>query len=58
VQWAEGNANFSIVIVFRCADNLMVGFEQREEADRLRGMNWHASEPVTIVLSWAGGLKK
>jgi hypothetical protein len=33
---AEGNANFSIVIVFRYADDLMVGFEHREEAERLR----------------------
>jgi len=29
---AQGNANFSIVIVFRYADDLMVGFEHREEA--------------------------
>jgi hypothetical protein len=36
---AEGNANFSIVIVFRCADDLMVGFEHREEAERLQGIN-------------------
>ena len=34
---AEGNANFSIVIVFRYADDLMVGFE--EEAERLQGIN-------------------
>jgi len=27
---AEGNANFSIVIVFRYADDLMVGFERLE----------------------------
>src|ERR1700733_539400 len=33
---AEGNANFSIVIVFRYADDLMVGFEHREEAERLQ----------------------
>jgi hypothetical protein len=33
---AEGNANFSIVIVFRYADDLLVGFEQREEAERPR----------------------
>src|SRR5271167_490916 len=32
---AEGNANFSIVIVFRYADDLMVGFQYREEAVRL-----------------------
>jgi hypothetical protein len=36
---AEGNANFSIVIVFRYADDLMVGFEHREEAERLQGIN-------------------
>jgi hypothetical protein len=36
---AEGNANFSIVIVFRYADDLMVGFEHREEAERLHGIN-------------------
>ena len=36
---AEGNANFSIVIVFRYADNLMVGFEHLEEAERLQGIN-------------------
>jgi hypothetical protein len=34
---AEGNANFSIV--FRYADDLMVGFEHREEAERLQGIN-------------------
>jgi hypothetical protein len=28
---AEGNANFPIVIVFRYADDLMAGFEHREE---------------------------
>ena len=42
---AEGNANFSIVIVFRYADDLMVGFEHREEAERLQGINQHASAP-------------
>jgi hypothetical protein len=42
---AEGNANFSIVIVFRYADDLMVGFEHREEAERLQGINGHASAP-------------
>ena len=42
---AEGNANFSIVIVFRYADDLMVGFEHREEAERLQGINLHASAP-------------
>jgi hypothetical protein len=36
---AEGNANFSIVIVFRYAADLMVGFEHREEAERLQGIN-------------------
>jgi hypothetical protein len=36
---AKGNANFSIVIVFRYADDLMVGFEHREEAERLQGIN-------------------
>jgi len=36
---AEGNANFSIVIVFRYADDLMAGFEHREEAERLQGIN-------------------
>jgi hypothetical protein len=36
---AGGNANFSIVIVFRYADDLMVGFEHREEAERLQGIN-------------------
>jgi hypothetical protein len=36
---AEGNANFSTVIVFRYADDLMVGFEHREEAERLQGIN-------------------
>ena len=36
---AEGNANFSIVLVFRYADDLMVGFEHREEAERLQGIN-------------------
>ena len=36
---AKGNANFSIVIVFRYADNLMAGFEHREEAERLQGIN-------------------
>jgi hypothetical protein len=35
---AEGNANFSIVIVFRYADDLMAGFEHREEAERLQGL--------------------
>jgi len=35
----EGNANFSIVIVFRYADDLMVGSEHREEAERLKGIN-------------------
>src|ERR1700681_1520815 len=33
---AEGNANFSIVIVFRYADDLMVGFERRAEAEGIR----------------------
>jgi hypothetical protein len=42
---AEGNANFSIVIVFRYADDLMAGFEHREEAERLQGINQHASRP-------------
>jgi len=37
---AEGNANFSIVIVFRYADDLMVGFERREEAERLQGIDY------------------
>jgi len=36
---AEGNANFSIVIIFRYPDDLMVGFEHREEAERLQGIN-------------------
>jgi hypothetical protein len=36
---AEGNANFSIVMVFRYADDLMAGFEHREEAERLQGIN-------------------
>jgi hypothetical protein len=36
---AEGNANFSIVIVFRYAADLMVGFEHREEAERLQRIN-------------------
>jgi hypothetical protein len=36
---AEGNANFPIVIVFPYADNLMVGFAHREEAERLQGIN-------------------
>jgi hypothetical protein len=36
---AEGNANFSIVIVFRYADDLMVGFEHRADAERLQGIN-------------------
>jgi len=36
---AEGNANFSIVIVFWYGDDLMVGFEHREEAERLQGIN-------------------
>ena len=42
---AEGNANFSIVIVFRYADDLMAAFEHREEAERLQGINQHASAP-------------
>jgi hypothetical protein len=54
---AEGNANFSIVIVFRYANDLMAGFEHREEAERLQGINQHASAPVTVVLNWAAGLK-
>jgi hypothetical protein len=36
---AEGNANFSIVMVFRYTDDLMVGLEHREEAERLQGIN-------------------
>ena len=32
---AEGNANFSIVIVFRYADDLMVGFEEAERPKEL-----------------------
>jgi hypothetical protein len=36
---AEGNANFSIVIVFRYADDLMAGLEHREEAERIQGIN-------------------
>jgi len=55
---AEGNANFSIVIVFRYADDLMAGFEHREKAERLQRINWHASAPVTDVLNWAAELKK
>ena len=47
---AEGNANFSIVIVFRYADDLMVGFEHREEAERLPGINQHASSPSKYAL--------
>ena len=55
---AEGNANFSIVIVFRYADDLMVGFEHREEAERLQGINngrerflvTTNSEPASIFL--------
>ena len=54
---AEGNANFSIVVVFRYADRLMVGFEHRE-AERLQGINQHASAPVTVVLNWAAGAEK
>jgi hypothetical protein len=54
---AEGNANFSIVIVFRYANDLMAGFEHREEAERLQGINQHASAPIT-VLNWAARLKK
>src|SRR5580704_11120650 len=42
---AEGNANFPIVIVFRYADDPMAGFEHREEAERLQGINQHASAP-------------
>ncbi len=42
---AEGNANFPVVIVFRYADDLMAGFEHREEAERLQGINQHASAP-------------
>src|SRR5580700_2825362 len=42
---AEGNPNFPIVIVFRYADDPMAGFEHREEAERLQGMNQHASAP-------------
>jgi hypothetical protein len=42
---AEGNANFPIVIVFRYADDLMAAFEHREEAERLQGINQHASAP-------------
>jgi hypothetical protein len=40
-----------IVIVFRYADDLMAGFEHREEAEG-------ESAPVTVVLNWAAGLKK
>jgi hypothetical protein len=36
---AEGNANFPIIIVFRYVDDLMAGFEHREEAERLQGIN-------------------
>ena len=36
---------FSIVIVFRYADDLMPAFEHREEAERLQGINQHASAP-------------
>jgi hypothetical protein len=36
---AEGNATFSIVILFRYADDLMVGFEHREEAGRFQGID-------------------
>ena len=32
---AEGNVNFSIVLVFRCADDLTVGFGHRESAPQL-----------------------
>ena len=42
---AEGNANFSVFIVFWCADDLMAGLEHREEAGRLQGINQHASAP-------------
>jgi hypothetical protein len=42
---AEGTANFPIVIVFRYADDLMAGFEHREEAERLQGINLRASAP-------------
>jgi hypothetical protein len=35
------NANFSIVIVFRYADDPTGGFEHREEAERLQGINPH-----------------
>jgi hypothetical protein len=41
---AEGNANFSIVIVFRYADDLMVGFEHREEAERPQGINYFPAQ--------------
>src|SRR5580698_808604 len=46
---AEGNANISIVMVFRYADDLMVGFEHREGAERLQGINQHASAPSTYA---------
>jgi hypothetical protein len=42
---AQGNANFPIVMVFRYADDLMAGFEHREEAERLQGINQHGSAP-------------
>ena len=42
---AEGNANFSIVIVFRYAADLIVGFEHREEAELRLGV--YAMNPET-----------
>jgi hypothetical protein len=64
---AEGNANFSIVIVFRYAADLMVCLEHRDSPSFLRctadgkrflmTTNSEAGEgestPVTVVLNWA-----
>ena len=43
----RGNAHFPIVIVFRYADDPMGGFEDREEAERLQGINQCGVSEVT-----------
>jgi hypothetical protein len=48
---AEGNANFSIVIVFRYADDLKAGFEHRQVSDtrclKLTSPESHDKLPAT-----------